>query len=272
MIHIRARKLLGDYLEGDLELDQRARVDGHLDECEECAREARELRQTVSMVRGLPMDVPTPDVADAVMARIAAGEGRPPRWVGAYRHFSESGGGWALAAGVAALLIVVTLEPVPTLESVVSGAPQGGSDPARVSMFEAADPGVGQRLAQLDAGGVPVQTAQTAESGRLLERPLPVVVRVQPATAPAAPRGYGSSRRPAAFDGSGPLDDEVELLLRQGDSESLARLMSRALRVQWAALERGNAGGERRLRSVARSGTGTPAGGSEGKTRGGDAR
>ncbi len=47
MIHNRARKLLGDYLEGDLELDQRARVDGHLDECEECAREARELRQTV---------------------------------------------------------------------------------------------------------------------------------------------------------------------------------------------------------------------------------
>lgn len=269
MIHIRARKLLGDYLEGDLKLDQRARVDGHLDECEECAREARELRQTVSMLRSLPMDVPPPDVADAVMARIAAGEGRPPRWVGAYRHFSESGGGWALAAGVAALLIVVTLEPVPTLESVVSGAPQGGSDPARVSMFEAADPGVGQRFAERDAGGVPVQTV---ESGRLVERRSPVVVRVQPATASPAPRGYGSTRRNAAFAGSGTLDDEVERLLRQGDSESLARLMSSTLRVQWAALGRGNAGGERRLRSVAPSGTGTPAGGSEGKTRGGDAR
>jgi anti-sigma factor RsiW len=127
VIHLRARKLLGDYLEGDLDLDQRARLDGHLDECEECAREARELRQTVSMLRGLPMDVAPPDVADAVMARIAVGEGRPPRWVGAARRFGSSGGGWALAAGVAALLIVVTLEPVPTLESVVSRAPQDGS-------------------------------------------------------------------------------------------------------------------------------------------------
>ena len=268
MIHLRARKLLGDYLEGDLELDQRARVDGHLDECEECAREARELRQTVSMLRDLPMDVPPPDVADAVMARIAAGEGRPPRWVGAYRHFSESGGGWALAAGVAALLIVVTLEPVPTLESVVSGASQGGSDSARIRMFEAADPGVGQRVAR-DAGGVPVQTVG---SGRSVERRLPVVVRVQPARAPAAPRGYGSTRRNAAFAGSGTLDDEVERLLRKGDSESLARLMSSALRVQWAALGRSHAGSERRFRSAGPSGTGTPAGGLEGKTQGGNAQ
>ncbi len=269
MIHLRARKLLGDYLEGDLELDQRARVDGHLDECEECAREARELRQTVSMLRGLPMDVAPPDVADAVIARIAAGEGRRPRWVGAYRHFSESGGGWALAAGVAALLIVVTLEPVPTLESVVSGGPQGGSDPARGGVFEAADPGVGQRFAERTTDGVPVLTV---ESGRSIERRLPVAMRVQRATAPSAPRGYGPTRRNAAFAGSGMLDDEVEHLLRKGDSESLARLMSYNLRVQWAARGGGNAGGERRLRSVAPSGTGTPARGSEGKIRGDAAR
>ena len=269
MIHIRARKLLGDYLEGDLELDQRARVDGHLDECEECAREARELRQTVSMLRSLPMDVPPPDVADAVMARIAAGEGRPPRWVGAYRHFSESGGGWALAAGVAALLIVVTLEPVPTLESVVSGGPQGGSDPARGGVFEAADPGVGQRFAERTTDDVPVLTV---ESGRSIERRLPVAMRVQRATAPSAPRGYGPTRRNAAFAGSGTLDDEVERLLRKGDSESLARLMSSALRVQWAALGRSHAGSERRFRSAGPSGTGTPAGGLEGKTQGGNAQ
>ena len=224
MIHLRARKLLGDYLEGDLELDQRARVDGHLDECGECAREVRELRHTVSMLRGLPMDVASPDVADAVMARIAAGEGRPPRWVGAYRYFSESGGGWALAAGVAALLIVVMLEPVPTLESVGLGAPLAGAS---------------------DGRGSTRRNAAFAGSGAVLE----------------------ASSRPA-----GMLDEEVERLLQKGDSESLARLMSNTLRVEWAALGRGSARGQRRLRSVAPSGTGTPAGGSEGKVRGGDAR
>ena len=224
MIHLRARKLLGDYLEGDLELDQRARVDGHLYECGECAREVRELRHTVSMLRGLPMDVAPPDVADAVMARIADGEGRPPRWVGAYRYFSESGGGWALAAGVAALLIVVMLEPVPTLESVGFGAPLAGAS---------------------DGRGSTRRNAAFAGSGAVLE----------------------ASSRPA-----GMLDEEVERLLQKGDSESLARLMSNTLRVEWAALGRGSARGQRRLRSVAPSGTGTPAGGSEGKARGGDAR
>ena len=224
MIHLRARKLLGDYLEGDLELDQRARVDGHLYECGECAREVRELRRTVSMLRGLPMDVASPDVADAVMARIAAGEGRPPRWVGAYRYFSESGGGWALAAGVAALLIVVMLEPVPTLESVGFGAPLAGAS---------------------DGRGSTRRNAAFAGTGAVLE----------------------ASSRPA-----GMLDEEVERLLQKGDSESLARLMSNTLRVQWAALGSGSGGGERRLRSVPPSGTGTPAGGSEGKARGGDAR
>ena len=68
------------------------------------------------------------------------------------------------------------------------------------------------------------------------------------------------------------LDEEVERLLQKGDSESLARLMSNTLRVQWAALGSGSGVGERRLRSVAPSGTGTPAGSSEGKARGGDAR
>jgi anti-sigma factor RsiW len=224
VIHRRAQKLLGDYLEGDLEPGQRTRVDGHLDECGECAREARELRQTVSMLRGLPMDVVPPDVADAVMTRIAAGEGRPPRWVRAYRSFGESGGGWALAAGVAALMIAVMLEPVPTLESggfavPLAGAPDG-HDSAR-------------------------RTAAFAGSGAVLE----------------------ASSRPARM-----LDEEVERLLQRDDSESLARLMSNTLRVEWAALGRGSAGGERRLRSVAPSSTGTPAGLSEGKARGGDAR
>ena len=209
MIHLRARKLLGDYLEGDLELDQRARVDGHLDECEECAREARELRQTVSMLRGLPMDVAPPDVADAVMARIAVGEGRPPRWVAATRYFGRSGGGWALAAGVAALLIVVTLEPVPTLEPVASRAPQGGYT-GHIAAFAGPE-------AALEA-----------------------------------------SPRPA-----GTLDAEVERLLQKEDSESLARLMSSDLRIRWAALGRGNAAGERRLRSVAPAGAAVPAGGSD---------
>jgi anti-sigma factor RsiW len=113
VIHARARRLLDAYLDGSLDIELRARVDSHLAECAACAREARELKQTAAMLRDLPLAEAPPGLADAVMARIAAGEGRPPRWVGAFRRSDPSGGGWALAAGLAALLIVVSLEPVP---------------------------------------------------------------------------------------------------------------------------------------------------------------
>jgi len=212
VIHMRARRLLGDYLEGDLDLARRARVDAHLAECEECAREVRELRQTVSMLRGLPVEAP-PALADAVMARIAAGEARPSRWVRATRHFGESGGGWALAAGFAALLIVVTLEPVPL------GDPRGDfSMPVQV-------------------GSPVVVRVQPAASQS-------VPGRYGSARHTAA---FAGAAAPAAV---GALDDEVERLLRARDPESLVLLMTNPSRGQRTALRRGDARAERRLHSA----------------------
>ena len=72
MNHRRARKLLNDYLEGDLDLPDRAPLDEHLSECGECKREARELRQIVRLLRDLPDEDGPPDLADAVMVRVAA--------------------------------------------------------------------------------------------------------------------------------------------------------------------------------------------------------
>ena len=67
---------LGDHLEGDLDLPTRARIDEHLSDCASCANELRELRLTVAHIRSLPTPTPPPDLADHVMRRIEAGEGR----------------------------------------------------------------------------------------------------------------------------------------------------------------------------------------------------
>ncbi|MEE8475947.1 MAG: zf-HC2 domain-containing protein, partial [Myxococcota bacterium] len=79
MNHRRARRQLNDYLDGDLELEDRERLEEHLSGCDDCAREARELRQTVFLLRDLPAEAGPPGIAEAVMARVHAGHARPTR-------------------------------------------------------------------------------------------------------------------------------------------------------------------------------------------------
>ena len=60
------KKSLPDYLEGDLSLEARARVDTHLDDCEACIVEVAELEQTILLLRSMPAPEtppPPPDLA-----------------------------------------------------------------------------------------------------------------------------------------------------------------------------------------------------------------
>jgi len=82
MNHPEVRKRMGAYLQGDLDLAQRALFDAHLDGCEACARELRALRRTVDVLHDLPAPEPPPNLADRIVARIEEGEGRPRWWDG----------------------------------------------------------------------------------------------------------------------------------------------------------------------------------------------
>jgi hypothetical protein len=73
--HAEVRSRIADYLEGDLELSQRALFDGHLDGCEPCSREVTELRETVQLLRSLPDPEPPPQLVENVIRRIRSGEG-----------------------------------------------------------------------------------------------------------------------------------------------------------------------------------------------------
>lgn len=82
MNHSEVRRCMGEYLQGDLSLAQRALFDAHLDGCEACAEDLRTLRSTIHLLRDLPTpDVP-PHLVDRVIARIEDGEGRSRWWDG----------------------------------------------------------------------------------------------------------------------------------------------------------------------------------------------
>ena len=88
----RARELLSAALDGELAPAETASLEAHLAACSACAAERERLGAVRAAFRALPPAVPPRDLADAVMARIRAGEaaepGRPaalppplaPRW------------------------------------------------------------------------------------------------------------------------------------------------------------------------------------------------
>jgi hypothetical protein len=112
MNHEELRERLSAYLEGDLDADERARIERHLSGCPDCRREYRELRHTVDLLHALPAPDPPPDLADRVIARLRAGEGRPgpmARFRTRLSRVAEAPWGAPVAAaafGLGALVIV----------------------------------------------------------------------------------------------------------------------------------------------------------------------
>jgi hypothetical protein len=73
--------------------------------------ELRELRQVVSLLRGLPDPEPPEHLTERVMERIEAIEARP--WYSAFRSGVAPVIGSALAAGIAGVLFFTALQPAP---------------------------------------------------------------------------------------------------------------------------------------------------------------
>jgi hypothetical protein len=113
--HAGVKRHLTDYLEGDLELEDRAIVDAHLDQCHSCSLEVEEMLQTIRLLRNLPEPEIPPMIAANVMRRIRAGESRP----GFFARMRRAVGSIleptfvlpASAIAVAALVVTVTQGP-----------------------------------------------------------------------------------------------------------------------------------------------------------------
>jgi hypothetical protein len=102
-----ARSRLSEYLEGDLSERDEARVRSHLDACSGCRSELRALQRVLRGLRELGSVEPPRDLADAVIARLRAGEASPP-WHRLAQPFGRNAlssvAPFALAAGLGAIL------------------------------------------------------------------------------------------------------------------------------------------------------------------------
>ena len=115
MNHADVKHHLADYLEGDLPLDARARLDAHLDGCPECAQEVDEMLQTIRLLHLLPVPETPPMIAADVMRRIRLGE-TEPNWFERIRRIvgsvlEPSFVLPASAIAVAALVVMVVQDP-----------------------------------------------------------------------------------------------------------------------------------------------------------------
>jgi hypothetical protein len=143
--HAEVQSQLADYLEGDLPLTKRARIDAHFDICESCSNDLAELRQTISLVRGLPTPEPPADLVESVMARVRAGEGRVRLWDRISAKLGElSSPIFVVPAGAVAVALVTLVisgdlvgvfEPAQLVETEFAASlpagPGGPADPAR---------------------------------------------------------------------------------------------------------------------------------------------
>ncbi len=141
MNHEALRERLSAYLEEELEESERVRVEEHLESCPDCRREYRELRHVVDLLRRLPSPDPPPELADRVIARLRAGEGRPGLVARCRARASRIADiSWstplaAVAVGMVALAIVrgvdVSLEfPGANDSEVVPATPVAAESPA----------------------------------------------------------------------------------------------------------------------------------------------
>src|SRR6266540_1629452 len=92
-------ELLAAYVDGSLEEDERALVDGHLAGCETCRVEVGDARRARAALSGLPeLDVPPGTVRPALTRRPARDRFRRASWV--------AGAAAASIAAVVALVLV----------------------------------------------------------------------------------------------------------------------------------------------------------------------
>ncbi len=106
MKHSEIRARLSEYLERDLDPEERCRIGAHLESCAPCESELHELRATVSLLRRLPEPGHPQGLADAVMARVSQGPRGPAKVRSLVLRLSEPRFAAALAAGIAGLFLL----------------------------------------------------------------------------------------------------------------------------------------------------------------------
>lgn len=171
MKHSDVQDHMADYLEGDLPLERRALFDAHLDDCEACLSEIREVQRTITLLRSLPEPRVPSGFTESVMRRVRENEGRQSLVENLREAFGILLSPRILvpvSVSMIALGIIVgndKIEDALLLES--QRAPSAASDPSAGGPVIAGIPGAGNsaRAKAPNRGGRPSTLQITIQSG-----------------------------------------------------------------------------------------------------------
>jgi hypothetical protein len=186
--HSDAQNSIADYLDGELSLEQRARLDAHLDSCADCTREVEELREIPHLLSGLPDEELPPMLAQDVMRRIRLGEGEQrlrDRVLGFLTELTSPGIAIPAAAMFAAFFLAVTSgqfewSPVRTTPRALTAVEQPRADALAPIPREAA--ALARQIFR-SSPELPVSRAERGGDGTLIANQPRAVFELLPASA-----------------------------------------------------------------------------------------
>ena len=202
--HREAQLLLPWYLTGRLEPDERARVDAHLKTCAVCRADLRLEQRLGPEFAGLPLDVDQGWAAmrrrledDAKSGDAAGWDGQFAGQAGALARSGAPWMGWALAAGLAAIVAVgalPTAQPPPAAYHALSSA---AASPAGNVIV----------IFRPDASESAMRAALQASHARLVDGPTAAGAYVLHAAPAERQRALASLRAATSVVMAEPIDD-----------------------------------------------------------------
>lgn len=137
MVCTECQEILSEYIDGALELGEQVNIERHLADCEPCRAMRDDLLQIVHFSHQLPLQSPSPALWSRIRSDVDSLHtgvwSRPQRWLARVRALNFNLSIPQLAAGAAALVVVVSLS------AIVSQRGSGSLQPAARSVASAAN-------------------------------------------------------------------------------------------------------------------------------------
>jgi anti-sigma-K factor RskA len=139
MVCTECQEILSEYIDGALELGEQVNIERHLADCEPCRAMRDDLLQIVHFSHQLPLQSPSPALWSRIRSDVDSLQtgvwSRPQRWLARVRSLNFNLSIPQLAAGAAALVVVVSL-------SAILSRDGHSLQPAAPSVASAANPDV----------------------------------------------------------------------------------------------------------------------------------
>ena len=116
MVCTQCQEILSEYIDGALELGEQVNIERHLADCESCRAMRDDLLQIVHFSHQLPLQSPSPALWSRIRSDVDSLHtgvwSRPQRWFARVRALNFNLSIPQLAAGAAALVVVVSLSAI----------------------------------------------------------------------------------------------------------------------------------------------------------------